>query len=638
MQKSHIIMGFHNHLPEGIGESVFEETYQVCWRPFLSALYRFPDVASVLHYSGTALRWLESRHPEFLMLLEEMVIRKQIELLGGGFFAPLFPLVPGSDRLGQSELLTTYIRKAFGKRPRGCWLPDYAWEPSLASTIQTCGFDFTFLPERQFALAGFSGTELGAPVMTEDQGKSIVVFPVFDANESFSKLLSPAEAIEALRSRLGDLPLYTIMYPGSAAKALWQSSGLESPDLLFESFFGAIQREGLSYETTTPSRQLKLHRYFNRAYFTSSASVALMTGGDEQGEANGSAPLEPAPSGPRNVLLRHEESLALYAKMQYVRILVSQLRGDKARKKSAQEELWRGQCGDAYWAGPEGGIGRLSLRSATYAALIEAEKTTRQRGSFVPGIITTDIDFDGEKEILYQGSDFNAYVHLRGGCLAELDSFRTRTNYVNVMDGKNPRRPSFRDRICALGAFGPDIGSFAQAHYAFVDSDKPAQIANLSREGWADIGGKRRNLLIRKAYVFRKGSLSVQYEIENKEPEAISLRFVSELNLAAGFEPAAVALFGLRGRESLPLDSAAPCGAEGLSGFRLENTKQEERIELRSDEPLALYHEPVFAEVRGSPCIPGGLQYQGCVLLLGLDLELAADASKRFSLTLELHA
>ncbi|MDP3177532.1 MAG: hypothetical protein Q8M76_06485, partial [Spirochaetaceae bacterium] len=89
MQKNHVIIGTYNHLPNGAEEFTFEDTYQICWRPFLSVLYRFPEMPACLHYSGTVLRWLELRHPEFIMLLEEMVLRKQIELLGGGFFSPL---------------------------------------------------------------------------------------------------------------------------------------------------------------------------------------------------------------------------------------------------------------------------------------------------------------------------------------------------------------------------------------------------------------------------------------------------------------------------------------------------------------------------------------------------------------------
>ena len=630
MQKNHVIIGAYNHIPEGIEEPLREETYQICWRPFLSALYRFPEISVVLHYSGPLLRWFEARHPEFLMLLEEMVLRKQVELLGGGFFAPLLPFIPGPDRIGQVELLTTLIRRSFGKRPRGCWLHDYAWEPSLTSMLQASGFDFTFLPERHFSIAGIAGAGLGAPVMTEDQGKSVVVFPAFDAVESFPRPLSPAEAVDALRTRLGELPLYSILYPGYTASELWKSSSLESPDVFFEKSFAALQREGLAYETTTPSRYLKTMRQYHRAYFVGGASRALM-----ENSANAHIPATPSGS-PRSIMLRHEESLALYSKMQYVRILAGQLRGDKSRKKSAQEELWRGQSGDAYWTGPFGGIYRLPIRAAAYEALIESEKTTRQRGAFVPGIITTDLDFDGVKETLYQGNDYNAYIHLRGGCITEFDSFRTGTNYVNVMDGKGSRRSLFRDHICEKGSFGPDLGSFSNALYSPIESDKPTHIVTLSREGWAEMGGKRRSILIRKAFAFRKGSISLRYEIENKDGESLSLRLVVEANLAAGFAPPDIGLFGLRARAAEELDAALPCEAAGLDGARIENRRQGESIELRSDEKLALRHEPLFADAGGDACAQGGRQYQGCSILLGIDADIPPDASRHFCLSLEL--
>ena len=136
MQKKHLIIGAYNHLPEGLAESEFEGVYQSCYRPFLSVLNRFPEIQATLYFSGSLLKRFEFRHPEYLMLLEEMTARRQVELLGGGFYAPIMPLIPSADRLGQIELLTTYLRKTFGKRPRGCWLTEYAWEPWLSSTLQ----------------------------------------------------------------------------------------------------------------------------------------------------------------------------------------------------------------------------------------------------------------------------------------------------------------------------------------------------------------------------------------------------------------------------------------------------------------------------------------------------------------------
>jgi Uncharacterized conserved protein len=641
MQRRSVIIGAYNLVPEGTEEQAFEETYQICWRPFLSVLYRFPDIAAVLHYSGTVLHWLEARHPEFLMLLEEMTLRKQIELLGGGFFAPLMPLVPASDRLGQVELLTTFLRRSFGKRPRGCWLPDYAWEPVLASSLQACGFDYTFLPERQFRVAGVASESIGSPVMTEDQGRSLIVFPAFDALESFPSPLPIVESLAALASRLGEQKLYTLFFPGESAKTLWEASKLESPDVFFERSFASLQREGLQYETTTPSRLLKVERDYGRAYFAGSASAALMERSLAPAAADSRAELEsdlPSSSfgSPRRIFLRYEESLALYAKMHYVRILVSQLRGDKSRRKTAQEELWRGQCGGAYWRGPGGGISRLSVRAAAYAAFIEAEKITRQRGAFSPGIIYADLDFDGTREIVYQGADINAYVQTRGACLTELDSFRSKTNYVNVFGGKEgqPRRLCFRDRITEKGGFGADRGGFSDARYSLVEAERPSSVSSLFREGQAELGGKKRSLSIKKTYSFRKGGLSVDYEVANKESAPLSLRLCVELNLAAGLSPEAVALAGIRGRDELALETAKKSAESDLNGLRLTNLAKDEKIELRSDLPFALAHAPVTLAIEGVD----KASYQGCSLSLGWDLDLPADSSRRFSITMELRS
>jgi len=663
MQKSHVIIGAYNLMPEGIEDAALEEAYQFCWRPFLSVLYRFPAIASVLHFSGTVLRWLDAKHPEFIMLLEEMVLRKQIELLGGGYFSPLLPLIPVPDRLGQIELLTTHIRRSFAKRPRGCWLAEYAWEPGLASTLQACGFDYTFLTERHFRVAGMAGADIGSPVMTEDQGRSLAVFPAFDAFESFASPKPFAEAVESLASRLGDQRLYSVFYPGEAFKEMWEASKLESPDIFFEHSFALLQREGLEYETTTPTRYLKGLRDFRRAYFPGCASARLMErSAPDLPVADPARQRKVAKPGPRvpedrpsafegslrRVLLKHQESLALYSKMQYVRILVGQLRGDKSRKKTAQEELWRGQCGGAYWPDQGGGIARLPVRAAAYSALIEAEKITRQRGSFSPGIVSSDIDFDGAKEIMYQGADLNAYVQLRGACLSELDSMKTRTNYVNAMDGSQggARMLCFRDRITEKGRFGEDRGGFRDAYYALSETERPAHVASLYREDYAELGGKRRALSIRKTYSFRKGGLSVEYELTNRDSSPVSLRLAVELNLAAGMDASSVGLSGLKGHDELVMDSLAPCRADALVGVRLVNAAKEERIEARSDRPFSLEHSPLRPSIRAdapTPSSPEGpdradAAYQGCSLLLGYDLDLVPDSSQRLSLTLELRS
>ena len=108
-------------------------------------------------------------------------------------------------------------------------------------------------------------------------------------------------------------------------------------------------------------------------------------------------------------------------------------RGDKYKKKAAQNELWKGQCHHAYWHGCTDGIYENALRKAVYKSLIEAEKITRATEIFAPSILSVDYDMDSCLEYLYQGSELNAYIHSRGGALFELDFLPASWNYLDTM-------------------------------------------------------------------------------------------------------------------------------------------------------------------------------------------------------------
>jgi hypothetical protein len=631
MPKTSVILGTYNHLAEGSPGALFEETYQICWRPFLSTLYRFPELSAALHYSGTVLQWLHGNHPEFIMLLEEMSNRKQIELIGGAFFAPLMPMIPGPDRVGQLEYLTTFIRKLIGRRPRGAWTQEFAWEPSLVSTYQACGFDYTFLPQELFRAVGIGA---GGPVVTEDQGKNINVLPVHALETKGERLLGLHASLALLRERHPEYPLLTLMFPDYCTRELWARGGDESPDLLFEANFAALQKDASEYETTTPQKFLKAQKAPARAYFPCSTSQLLAKRSRRpecpQAGEDGPTPHMTA----RSLLLRYPESAALYSKMHYVRILVGQLRGDKSRKKSAQEELWKGQCGDAYWHGNDGGLLSLPIRASAYSALIEAEKTTRHKGGFIPGIIRADLDFDGEKEILYQGADYNAYIELAEATLAEFDSFRSLTNYVNAMDGGRGGRPlhCFADRTGRPGRFAESEDE--RARYALVDGVKPAMTAEFSGALLVPAEGEPRRLRAGKTFSFRKGNLGVHYCLSNDGPEPLELRFSTELNLSAGLSPD---LIGFRPDSRQGAVGAHPeerWELDGIDSLSLENRCASEKLEFRSERRFTARLEPIYLEAS----VRGRVErlFQGSRITLGWDMTIAATSDELISLNLEI--
>ena len=196
MNSIQFIFGTCNHQPEGSVHSQFESAYQESYKPFLTALNSFPDFPVVLQYSGSLLKWIQTNHPEFFMLLEEMVSRKQVELLGGGFYNPILSMIPNADKIGQMEMLTTFLRTNFGNRPRGCLLSGQVWEPGFATTLNSSGMEYTFLADRYFLIAGLAEKGLFLPYLTEDQGKVISVFPL---SIDLGRIILECQAVDIIK-------------------------------------------------------------------------------------------------------------------------------------------------------------------------------------------------------------------------------------------------------------------------------------------------------------------------------------------------------------------------------------------------------------------------------------------------------
>ena len=95
---------------------------------------RHPELRLALHTSGPLLQWLALHQSEYLTRLRQLVDRGQVELWGGAFFEPILPAIPELDRRGQIRAMADWLELELGRRPRGLWLPERVWEPSLASS------------------------------------------------------------------------------------------------------------------------------------------------------------------------------------------------------------------------------------------------------------------------------------------------------------------------------------------------------------------------------------------------------------------------------------------------------------------------------------------------------------------------
>lgn len=543
MNKVKLIFGTYNSQPAGSDDYQFEKAYQEAYKPFLTVLYNFPKTRVVLFYSGILLEWFEKNHPEFIMLLNEMVKRRQVELLGSGFYDPILPMIPTADRIGQIELLTTYIRKSFGKRPRGSWVTQQIWDPSLAYTFASSGMDYLFLDDRHFYEAGGDDNSILGPSLTEDQGKIITVFPIIGRLQNIIPEKKPSEVVEKLLSfrRSSEDTVVTLFEPGENYGLYGETGKRCYQENWFETFFSLLIERGDAIELYRPERIVRDYVPKNKFYF---ACTRFRNTKFEEDLYF------------RQVLKKYYESTMLYSKMIYTNILVNQIRGDKYRKKTAREELWKGQCNNAYWHGNPHGIYSNSLRKAAYRSLIEAEKITHEKGIFIPSVISVDFDMDGRKEYLYQGNELNAYIHEKGGRLFELDYLpkswnyldsmsRYREEYYNQYGVKDPPvddypRKAFIDHFLdnseEMTTFNKmdytEKGNFIHSVYDIVDFEREKKKVTLGYNGCLELDKEKYQIRIEKKYIFNKNKIEVAYTITNNDERNIHQLFATEINLS----------------------------------------------------------------------------------------------------------
>ena len=652
MNKTELIFGTYNGLPPGSTDVELEHAYQRSYKPFLTTLYKYPTVTAAIHYSGTLLTWLHDRHPEFLMLLNDMVKRNQIEMLGGAFYEPLLPLIPASDRSGQIELLTTYLRRRFGKRPRGIWIPEFAWEPSLPVSLKNCGMEYTFLDAAMFDEADIPSREQFRPVKTEDQGKSIEVFAVqssFGLTDAFDTDKSDPE--QYLKKIVNACPSggesVIAVFDAGEALGLWGRNDLLYGEREWLSrFFGLLAANISALTTVLPKEYVRRPHRADRCYFgcTKAESLSKWWYIRDAGNKEVNASLKKRgrallPAGSlRQIVRRYPESAHLHAKMMHVHLVVNQIRGDRYRKKAAREELWKGQSGYALWHGQTDGIKRNGIRKASYTALIEAEKIARERGIFKAYASRDDFDLDGLDEYLFMGNVLNVYVHTVGGVAFELDYLPSAWNYLDTMGryeepyhgslipeqtfDRSPRR-AFLDRVVPIET---GFDEFQAGTFEVTDdlSNHVYEVYEYRRDH-LEVGLSttwRDRLSLTKKYTLIEERLLVRYTLSNlSETEPLRQAFLSELNLsfASNNEEFLQIRAYDEGGNTVILRGAS--SAERATRFDARDLKNAVTIEVSLDEPLELWSLPIVSQWYSRSGLRTGYQTSAFIVRRAIELE-----------------
>jgi hypothetical protein len=468
------VFALHNHQPVGNFTYVFENTFRESYRPFLDLLEQFAEIPLSLHTSGPLMEWLVEHKPDYVERLRRLVQRGQVEILGGGFYEPILPMIPPRDRVGQISTYKTYLENLFQTRVRGMWVPERVWEQNLVSDIAAGGMEFTVLDDHHFKQAGLEDHQLFGYHLSEDNGRLIRIFPCSERMRYLVPYRDPNETLAFFGEVAGQHPDATIVFADDGEKfGSWPEMYRHCYEYgwLYR-FFEALRNNRHWVRLCTFSQALDETAPAGRI-FLPDASYREMTEWALpvprlQDYRNLTGELQHDPRWGRlqrflragtwrNFKVRYPELQEMYARMLQVsaRIANAENLGPQTLAR-ARQELYRAQCNCPWWHGTFGGLYLPHLRSAVYQHLIAAENLLLGESRPQPNWIETevaDLNLDGTSEVCLANERLAAYFHPAcGGSLYELDLRSIQHNLLATLS----RRPeAYHDHIRQANGHGP---------------------------------------------------------------------------------------------------------------------------------------------------------------------------------------
>jgi 4-alpha-glucanotransferase len=516
LAQAHLSLLLHAHQPVGNFDHVIEEAYGKAYLPFVDLLAGHPKIRLSLHYTGYLLEWIEKRHPEFFLKLRRLVEHGQVELVGGGYYEPILTVIPDRDKLAQLTKLRDYIISRFGVTPRGAWLAERVWEPSLARPLAEAGVEYVMLDDTHFMLAGLHASELEGYYITEDAGYPLRLVPSLKTLRYTIPFREPVETIDFLRQGLAgskmEAPLFAMgddaekfgSWPGTFEHC-YQNRWLER-------FFEEVEQAQDWMHSSTLSDYLGSQPPLGRVYLPTASYEEMMIWAMpfEAGREFRACLAEAAhlPGADRfqrflrggfwrNFLAKYPESNQIHKLMLEVSSRLERARQASGKSfaasfavaaepngapssllAEAEKYLLASQCNDAYWHGIFGGLYTPHLRAGVLRPLIRAESMLDRIEVAPPGrsrlrVRSADFDCDGHEEILVDHPLFGMVLRPSDG--GTVSSLRFKPAEIDLINSLARRAEPYHAEVRESAGTGASVSSTLPSH-----SEQAARTQDLS--------------------------------------------------------------------------------------------------------------------------------------------------------------
>ncbi len=470
---------FHFHQPVDQKVLTYEDVYQKSYMPLIDNIFHFKEIKFTLHFSGNLLEWFLENKPDFIDKIKVMAKRGQIEIVGGGYYEPIFAIIPYRDRIAQMKKLSDLIKKEFGLDVKGAWLSERVWEPNYPSFLSDAGLKYVIVDDNHFRSTSITEKETFYSYITEDEGKTLRIFPINEKLRYLTPWKPTYMLIEYLKYAADEKGDRCVIFMSDAEKmGVWATThqicyiqGHEEGDNgkpFIPAFFDQIINN-------TWIKSITLSEYMEK--FSAKSLIYLPTASYDKMEKwvlptrerkaftkiREKVRWDPEKQDEylflrggfwRYYLVKYPESNNMHKKMLHVRdklILVEskldKVVGQESRNKAnnlikdAWTEIYKSQCNDCYWHGLFGGVYWQFLRFSVYTHLINSEiiidnlntKFLSLENKYI-SVIPLDFNKDSRMDILIESDLLNIYINPSdGGTIFEIDYKPKSYNFLNTL-------------------------------------------------------------------------------------------------------------------------------------------------------------------------------------------------------------
>jgi alpha-amylase len=505
-----LILALHNHQPVGNFDHIIQQAFEDSYNPFLEVFSRYESLKMSLHVSGSLMEWLAANQPAYIDKLAELVDREQIEIIGGAFFEPILAMIPGRDRVGQIRSYTRWLQNRLGATIRGMWIPERVWEQSLTGDLVDAGIEYTVLDDFHFKAAGLNDSQLYGHLITEDEGRSLSVFPGSERLRYLIPFAGPEQTVECLAKMAEAHPNAIAVFGDDGEKfGTWPETKKHVYDEgWLVRFFDTLTHNQDWIQVTTlaeafdnvpPAGKIYLpdcsYREMTEWALPAEQLVEYERIAHEMRDHSNWPFLRRFMRGGfwRNFKVKYPEADEMYCRMMIVSRRLQEmidlgLGGETIER--ARIELYRAQCNCAYWHGAFGGLYLPHLRNAVFNHLISAdnllEKAAGRPETWIEAA-ADDFNFDARQEVRLANDKLVAMVAPSvGGHMVELDVRKIKLNLLATL----ARRPEAYHRkvLAGAGAISDQVASIHdRVIFKHPDLDKRLQYDDHLRKSLVDL-------------------------------------------------------------------------------------------------------------------------------------------------------